>query len=255
PQRQPGFNIIRIMILRSELRTADSKRLAGWARAYGNGQLMLTNRQNVELRFVPDDRVEPLLTEIRNAGYPVDGFERFPDMVACVGSTLCNPSVSDTPNMYWRLWQDASNDRRFWQQVGPLRINLTGCPNSCAQHWIADIGLRGARLRRDAGSQDGFAIHVGGDLSGQGHVGEFVAQVGADQAVAVIRRLLTHYVTNRIGSEETFGQFARRLGGKRLAQLLGSVPTAETPDNVRNLLMQPVFDQVLSEARADESSP
>ena len=255
PQKQPGYNVVRIMILRSELKTADARRIAGWAREYGNGQLMLTNRQNVELRFVPGDKVEPLLAEVREAGYPTDGFERFPDMVACVGSTLCNPSVSDTPNMYWRLWHDVANDREFWQQVGPLRINLTGCPNSCAQHWVADIGLRGARLRRDAGSQEGFAIHVGGDLSGQGHIGEFVAQVGADQAVAVIRRLLTHYVTNRVGSEETFGQFARRLGGKRLTQLLGSVPTAETPDNVRNLLMHPVFDQVLSEARAHEPRP
>jgi sulfite reductase beta subunit-like hemoprotein len=183
PQRQAGFNTVRLMILRSELTSAQCRQIAAWARRCGDGSLMFTARQNVQIRFVPDAQVEALVREIHDAGYVTEGHERLPDMVACVGTTQCNLAVSDTPNTYRRLYAELASDKALWQQVGQLRIHMNGCPNSCAQHWIADIGLRGMRKEMATGSEEGFTICVGGGLSGPGHIAQPVCDVPATEVV------------------------------------------------------------------------
>lgn len=250
PQRQPGFNTVRVMILRSEMTAQDARRFADWSRRYGNGTLMLTARQNIQIRFVPDNRVEPLLAEIRQAGFVTEGHERLPDMVACVGTTQCNLAVSDTPNTYRRLYEELAGDKEFWQKVGPLRIHMNGCPNSCAQHWIADIGLRGMRKETEQGSEEGFTIAIGGGLSGPGYIAQPVCDVPATAVVPTIRRMLEIYLERRESSHETFGAFARRVGAAQMAEWLGVPPAPPEPINERNQRLQRVFDETL-----EESSP
>lgn len=247
PQRQAGFNTVRLMILRSELTSAQCRQIAAWARRCGDGSLMFTARQNVQIRFVPDAQVAALVREIHEAGYVTEGHERLPDMVACVGTTQCNLAVSDTPNTYRRLYAELASDKALWQQVGQLRIHMNGCPNSCAQHWIADIGLRGMRKEMATGSEEGFTICVGGGLSGPGHIAQPVCDVPATEVVPTVRKLLEIYVAQRAGAQETFGVFARRIGPRRLADLIGVVPAPEEPVNERNLRLQRTFDEAISE--------
>lgn len=247
PQRQKGFNTVRVMILRSEMTSAQARQFAEWARRFGDGSLMLTARQNIQIRFVPDDKVEPLRAEIRAAGFVTEGHERLPDMVACVGTTQCNLAVSDTPNTYHRLYDELASDKAFWEQVGQLRIHMNGCPNSCAQHWIADIGLRGMRKEMPTGSEEGFTICIGGGLSGPGYIGQPVCDVSATAVVPTVRRMLEIYLEQRAGREETFGAFARRIGGAKMAELLGVPHAPPEPVNERNQRLQRVFDEAMSE--------
>lgn len=246
-QRQTGFNTVRPIILRSELTAADARRFAGWSRDYGNGTIMFTNRQNLELRFVPDNKVDALLKEVHGAGYRTDGLERLPDMVACVGTTQCNLAVSDTPNTYRHLYRDLAADRELWEKVGPLRINMNGCPNSCAQHWIADIGLRGTRKREEIGSEEGFDIFVGGRLSGSGHIGEHVCMVTGPEVSGALRQMLEIYLDQRRDEKETFGAYSRRIGGKEFARLLGEKRNSQEPVNIRNIKLRPLFHQAVTE--------
>ncbi len=247
PQRQAGFSTVRVMIDRSELRSAELRRFAQWTRDFGNGELMYTNRQNVELRFVPDDKVDALLAELHAAGYRTEGHERLPDMVACVGTTYCNLAVSDTPNTYWRLRRELTDNEELWKEVGHLRINMNGCPNSCAQHWTADIGLRGTRETQIEGSDEGFSLFVGGSLAGPGHIAQHVCDLRANQASAGIRRLLEVYLERREAGER-FGDFVRRVGPESLREWMGPIPLAsETPVNIRNLHADPLFNEALKE--------
>ena len=248
PQRQAGFNTVRLLILRSELTSAQARQLAAWARRYGDGTLMMTARQNIQLRFVPDAQVEPLLAEIRAAGFETEGLERMPDMVACVGTTQCNLAVSDTPNTYHRLYAELAADKAFWSAVGPLRIHMNGCPTSCAQHWIADIGLRGMRKATATGSEEGFDVCVGGSLAGPGHIGRSVTTVPAAAVVPTVRRLLEVYLQQRTGPQETFGAFARRVGVAKLAELAGVPPAPAEAVNELNQRLRPVFSQAVAEA-------
>jgi len=245
-QRQPGCVTVRIMVLRSEMTSADARRFAAWARGFGNGTLMLTNRQNIHIRFVAAARVEALVGDIRQAGYATEGFERLPDMVACVGTTYCNLAVSDTPNTYRRLYQELASETDLWRRVGSLRIHLNGCPNSCAQHWIADIGLRGMRKEQREGSEEGFSICVGGGLSGQGYVAQTVCDVPSSQVVPTVRRMLEIYLSRREPGE-AFGVFVRRIGAPKLAALIGAVRAPAEPTNETDARLGPLFDQVVIE--------
>lgn len=247
PQRQPGTNTVRVMIMRSEMSTKQVRQVAQWARTYGDGSVMLTARQNLQIRFVPDVQVPALLQELKDAGYTTEGHERLPDMVACVGTTQCNLAVSDTPNTYRKLYEELASDKPFWEQVGQLRIHMNGCPNSCAQHWIADLGLRGMRKERENGSEEGFTICVGGGLAGPGYIGQPIGDVPATEVVPTVRRLLQHYVKNRTDANEKFGAYARRVGAARLSQELGLVPGTGEPASDRNQRLSKTFDEVISE--------
>lgn len=247
PQKQTGLNTVRLLVMRSELTSAQARQIAQWARSYGDGSIMFTARQNVQIRSVPDAKVAPLLAEIRAAGFPTEGHERLPDMVACVGTTQCNLAVSDTPNTYRRLYAELGSDPSFWQRVGQLRIHMNGCPNSCAQHWIADIGLRGMRKETATGSEEGFNICIGGGLSGPGYIGQSVCDVPATAVVPTVRRMLELYLEQRRDERERFGEFARRIGAARMAELLGVVPAPPEPVNERNQRLQRVFDEAMSE--------
>jgi sulfite reductase beta subunit-like hemoprotein len=250
PQKQAGLNTVRIMIRRSEFSGDEGTRFAAWASEFGGGAIALTNRQNLEIRDVPDARTGALVDQIKAAGYCVDGFEHLPDVVACVGTTLCNLAVSDTPNAYRAIVDELGFDEALWKAIGPLRINLNGCPNSCAQHWIADIGLRGTRTRGPNGSEEGFAIFVGGRLDAGGHIAELVRDVPASDLVQEMRAILELYLDQR-QPDELFGDFARRLGGSGLAALTAPAPIASEaePINQRNLRVSASLDDVYREAR------
>lgn len=242
-----GKFAVRVMIPRSELSDTDARRFAGWARDFGDGEVMFTARQNLILRNVPEDRVGDLETAIANAGFRLDAHEHLPDVVACVGTTMCNLAVSDTPGTYRRIVAELGADAAWWRRIGPLTINMNGCPNSCAQHAAHDIGLRGTRREEETGSDEGYSIYVGGSLAGTGHVGDYVGDVVAADVVPALRRLLDVYLELRRDGHERFGTFARRVGAEALRRALG-VADQEDPANVRNLRLRPVFDEVFEAA-------
>lgn len=246
PQRQAGMNTVRVMIPRSEMSGRSARTFARWARQFGDGTLMLTARQNIQFRFVPEAQVQPLLDQIHAAGFSTEGFEKLPDMVACVGTTQCNLAVGDTPNAYRRLQAELAGDKKFWEQVGPLKIHMNGCPNSCAQHWIADLGLRGMRKELPTGSEEGFQICVGGGLDGPGHISMPLCEVPMTSLVATVRRILEIYVEKRTGKEETFSEFSRRVGVAQFATWLDLPPAPPEAPSELNQRLQPLFDQVVA---------
>jgi sulfite reductase beta subunit-like hemoprotein len=212
PQRQPGLNTVRIQIPRSELSTEVSRHICDWANRYGNRSVVFTNRQNVELRNVPNDRLPALLDEISTAGLHVDGHERLPDVVACVGSTVCRMGVADTTAAHRVLSEALRADPALVDAVGHIRLNITGCPNNCAHAWVSDIGLRGKRIHRPDGiSVEGFDIFVGGRVHGAGRIAHWVGDTPASEVVAAIRRILDFYLESRLDETETFCAFAERV--------------------------------------------
>ncbi len=249
PQRQSGYSTVRVIVPRSELTARDVRSFAGWAREYGDARVLLTARQNVHFRFVPTDRVPEFLSELKAQGWVVEGFEHAPDIVACVGTTVCNLAVSDTPTAHRKLSSALAVDPDYWRRVGPLRIHLNGCPNSCAQHWIGDIGLRGMRRADEQGSEEGFTLCVGGSLEGEGHVSQPVCDVPTSVVAVVVRRLLDAYLEHRHGPEEQFSAFARRVGAAQCARLIGEVPAPREALNVRNLRLGPALRTLVEEAR------
>lgn len=221
PQKQDGLSVVRVMIPRSELKTDRSRVIIRLADELGGSKVMFTNRQNLELHDVPNENVDTLLNELHREGFRTEGHEWLPDIVACVGTTMCKMAVSDSPDAYHRLYEALAPDEDYWKKIGPLRINITGCPNNCAHAWIADIGLRGKRIRNDeGGSDEGYVVFVGGKLSEEGKIAEELCDIRTSEVVPALRRILDIYLGNRQSDEETFNDFCARIGIEKFRELV-----------------------------------
>ena len=130
-------------------------------------------------------------------------------------------AVADCPDAYHRLYDALAHDEKYWKAVGPLRINITGCPNHCAHAWIADIGLRGRRTRNETGgSTEGYTVFVGGKLSEAGKIAEELCDIRTDELVPGIRRILDLYLDKRQNGAETFCDFCARIGIETFRKLV-----------------------------------
>ncbi len=233
-QKTKGLFVVRAIIKRSELSGQEARRFAAWAEQFGDGTLVFTNRQNLLFRSVPAAKVPALSALLKKEGYITEGFEHVPDIVACVGTTVCNLAVADVPNTYKSMMKDLALDEAWWRKVGPVRINMNGCPNSCAQHAIADIGLRGLRKRTERGSEEGYSVFIGGSLAGAGHVAEPVCDVTAPYVVPLLKKMLDIYVKERRSAAETFAAFSKRITASGMKALLGDIPFGTDPVGERN---------------------
>lgn len=221
PQKDPNKSIVRILIPRSEIKTAESRIISKLADELGGGILMFTNRQNIELHDVPNENVDKLIEELHKSGFRTNGHEHLPDIVACVGTTLCKMAVSDSPDAYHRLYAALATDSTYWKAIGTLRINITGCPNNCAQAWIADIGLRGTRTRNpEGGSTEGYSIFVGGKLSEAGKIAEYLCDATAGEIVPAVKKVLDTYLAHRESDGELFVDFCERIGIGKFQELV-----------------------------------
>ncbi|NNJ69770.1 MAG: nitrite/sulfite reductase [Kiritimatiellales bacterium] len=221
PQQADGKSIVRILISRSELKTADSRTISRLSDELGGGIIMFTNRQNIELHDVPSENTDQLISELHKAGFRTEGHEHLPDIVACVGTTMCKMAVSDSPDAYHRLYDALAGDEKYWKSIGTLRINITGCPNNCAQAWIADIGLRGTRTRNpEGGSIEGYSIFVGGKLSEAGRIAEYLCDVPNEEIVPAVRKVLDTYLAHRETDAELFVDFCERIGIEQFQELV-----------------------------------
>lgn len=221
PQQQDNLSVVRVMIPRSELKVAEATRISELADRLGGGCVMFTNRQNVELHNVPTENIEALVTALHEAGFRTEGHEHLPDIVACVGTTMCKMAVSDSPDAYHRLYNELTADEQYWKEIGPLRINITGCPNNCAHAWIADIGLRGTRTRNDdGGSTESYSIFVGGKLSEAGKIAEHLCDAPAEAIVPAVRKVLDTYLDQRLNADEIFTDFCARIGIETFKELV-----------------------------------
>jgi ferredoxin-nitrite reductase len=207
--------------------------------------VLFTVRQNLVIRGVPDENVEELVAKLREHGYMLEGFEQLPDMVACVGTTMCNLAVADTPVTYRNLMDELTKDESWWKDIGYLLIHMNGCPNSCGHQAIADIGLRGLRKRGECGSEEGYTIFVGGSLAGEGYTAVPLCDVTQSYVVPMVKALLNVYLEQRESPAVTFSEFARAQGVDKLSEFLEGKESADNNVSFRNQKMESVFQSAL----------
>lgn len=191
PRDDEGLAIQRIMVPKGEITSEDLLRIAELSELYGDKFVYSTNRQNLELHGVDPAKIPELKAEIEKLGLRAEGFFGLQDVVSCVGTKYCPLAVSYTHGMFDRL-QDIVQDERFALIREKVVINITGCPNSCSPYYIADIGLRGLRIRRDVGSIEGYQIRIGGT---QERFGEVLGEYMGYDCVRVVRTVLETFLT------------------------------------------------------------
>jgi ferredoxin-nitrite reductase len=206
-QRQPGLSSIGIAIPVGRMRADQMRALAKFADDFGNGELRVTVWQNVILPNVADENVAAAVTAIKSIGFDVSASTITGCVVACTGNTGCRFSATDTKGQ--ALVLAGYLDERV-QLDAPINIHLTGCPHSCAQHYIADIGLLGVQVPQGDGAVEGYHVYVGGGVEQERGLGREIAKgIPFAEVPPMLERLLQAYRSKRI-PEETFVEFARR---------------------------------------------
>jgi ferredoxin-nitrite reductase len=226
PQKQPGRCYVGLSVTVGRMPGRNLVEAARLATEYGDGGLRLATDQNLILTGVPEQRVGRLLAEPLLAEHsPTPGaFER--GVVACTGSEFCRFAIVETKARaaQWareldrRLGPDQTGD-------GVVRMHFSGCPASCAQPQIADIGFRGETAHRDDQILEAVDVGLGGSLGTDAAFVDWVEGAKpVDEVPEALASLLGRYRTERRDGE-TFHQWCRRLPNAELrATLQGGRP-------------------------------
>ncbi len=203
PQIQPGLHVIGVAIPVGRLPVAQMHALASIAERYGSGELRLTVWQNLLIPNVPSAHLDAALSAIRAAGLDVTAGAVLRGTVACTGNRGCKYAATDTKADAVALAQFL--DARFPIQQ-PVNLHVTGCPHSCAQHYIGDIGLLGAKVN----GAEGYQVVIGGGSDhDRGLARELIPAIAFTDLPLAMDRLFTVYIAQR-APEESFLAFTRR---------------------------------------------
>ncbi|MGA8288952.1 MAG: nitrite reductase, partial [Acidobacteriaceae bacterium] len=140
--------------------------------------------------------------------------------IACTGAEFCKLAITETKGFTrWLVEEMEQRVPEFDQQI---KLNVTGCPNSCGQHWIADIGIEGKKIKRDGKMVDAYYFCVGGAVGLHQSVGRPVGyRCAATEVPDAMERLLRKYLASRAEGENLRSYFARHSDGELRDQLAG----------------------------------
>lgn len=218
-QAQPGLSSIGIVVPVGRMSAEQMLGLAELADTCSDGELRTTVWQNIVLPNVRNVRVAEAVGAISAMGYAVSSTAISGCVVACTGNSGCRFSATDTKQHALKLAQHL--DQRFELDT-PINIHLTGCPNSCAQHRVADIGLLGTLVPSASGPVEGYHLFIAGGVEQERGLGrEFAQNVPVPELSQLLEGLLDVYQGHR-NPGESFVDFARRYDIHALRTLVGA---------------------------------
>ena len=207
PQKQTGLNYVGVAIPVGQLTPKQMLRLADLADNYGCGEVRLTVWQNLILPNVPDHFVETVKKALVKMGLHWQQSNLRSGILACTGNSYCKFAQANTKGHALALADHL--DKRF-KLDQPINIHLTGCPNSCAQHYMGDIGLLGTKVKVQGESVDGYHVFVGGGFGDRQAVGRQVFNgISFNDLKPTLEKMLKGYLRHR-HTGEVFQDFAKR---------------------------------------------
>ena len=219
-----GKHYIGVLTPVGRMSVAQMHALADIADEFGRGEIRLTVWQNLIIPGIAEGNLQAAITAIQAAGMDHRNNTLTGGLIACTGSQGCKFAAADTKSQAILLGNHLSSKMILDQ---PVNIHLTGCQNSCAQHYIGDIGMMGTRVKVEDGSTvDGYNIVLGGGVDDtQAIAREIWKSVRADEMPALIEQILVIYLRDRI-KDESFAQFANRHTTDQLTELCDPAKTA-----------------------------
>jgi len=239
PQRTPGLSYVGASVLRGRLSGDQLVAAADLADAYGSGSLRTTVSQNFVIVDVPNHKTAELAGKLNLLGIHVDGSSFWRGAIACTGTEFCKLAITETKG-FTRWLVDELEDRLpgFDQQ---LRLHVTGCSNGCGQHWIADIGLEGKKIKHQGALVDAYYFCLGGSVGLHAAISEPAGyRALATDVPDSIERLLRQYLSTRKHEENLRAWFARHTNEELHAYLSGGelefaardLPSGQVPHGV-----------------------
>lgn len=222
PQKQPDKFYVGASVLRGRISAEQLLAIADLADRFAQGEVRTTTMQNILIVNVPKQNTGLLADALAGIGLRVEASPFWRGAVACTGTEFCKLAITETKGFArWVVEELEERVPGFDQQI---KLNVTGCPNSCGQHWIADLGLEGKKIKVDGKLTDAYYFCVGGSV---GHVQSIARPVGyrclATDVPQSIARLLRNYTELRTEGE-SLQQFFARKSNEEIRNFLGGSP-------------------------------
>jgi ferredoxin-nitrite reductase len=219
PQSQPGLYYIGASVPVGQITAKQLKSIAEIAEHYGSGEIRLTVWQNFLIPHVPEAFVETVCKRLNRLGFHTLPSPVRSGVIACTGNKYCKYSSTDTKGHAIEL-ADYLEKRVKLDQ--PVNIHFTGCPHSCAQHYMGDVGLLGAKVKVNGESVEGYHVCLGGGFGNHQHVGrQIFTGIPFEDLKPLMEKILGVYLHRR-QEGETFQKFCNRHEIGKLQELFSA---------------------------------
>jgi sulfite reductase beta subunit-like hemoprotein len=219
PQRQEGFNTVTVKVTRGDLSPDQFRGLAQIMRDYTGGFARSTVQQNLVLRWVRDEAVYDVWRRLAELKLGGSGAREITDVVSCPGTDSCKLGITASMGLNQAIQERVEQMEITDPLTKQVHIKMSGCPNGCSQHHIANIGFYGASLKVGGKPVPAYIPHLGGNYEG----GEVVygarlkSRIPAKRVPDAVERWLRLYEAER-NDGEAFNDYAERVGTKRFEE-------------------------------------
>ena len=228
-QRQPGYAFVTITLPLGDITADQTRSLADISRKYVKDTIRATVEQNIVLRWVTMTDLPALYKELTEIGLGDPGAESLVDITACPGTDSCKLGVSSSRGLAAHL-RGYFIESGHKEDIKDFRIKISGCPNSCGQHHIANIGFFGASRRIGEHIAPYYQVFLGGHMiENASSYGLSTGKIHGKYIPEFIEELTGKYSDEKI-EEETFTDYVARLGKAEIKQILSKydkIPTYE----------------------------
>ena len=212
-QKQQGFHGVYVKLLLGDMSSDLARVFADIAEKYSADDIRITVNQGYLLKFITKEALVPLFNELNKVGLAEPGFDSTADITACPGTDTCNLGISSSTGIARALESVIKNEYPDLIHNNDLKIKISGCPNSCAQHSLAGIGFHGSSIKNGVHVLPAIQVLLGGGVNsgGEGEIAERVIKLPSKRGPEILRVLLDDYETN--GNEgEYYKDYFKRQG-------------------------------------------
>lgn len=221
-QRQSGFNMVYVRVERGDIFEEQWQPLADIAREFAGGRARIDQQQNIVFRWVRDESIYSLYRALKEIGLANTGRETIRDIVTCPGTDSCKLGITSSMGLNKALGEKLDNMDLSDSLVSQIHIKASGCPNSCGQHHVANIGFHGAVMKGGGGQVPAYELFLGGaSTDGPVRVGYRIrSRIPAKRAPEALEMVIDHYKSQReLG--ESFNEFMDRVGTQPFEDMFG----------------------------------
>jgi sulfite reductase (ferredoxin) len=220
-QKQQGFVTVEVKITRGDLTPEQFRALGQIMRKYAGGYARTTVQQNLVLRWVREESVYDVWRELSELGFGDAGSREIADVVSCPGTDSCKLGITSSMGLNQAVQERIEAMDVRDPLTRQIHIKMSGCPNGCAQHHIADIGFYGASIKVGEHTIPAYIPHVGGVYEGGGVAfgRRLKLRLPAKRVPEAVERWIHHYEANR-QEGEAWGAFCERVGTGELEALV-----------------------------------
>ena len=221
-QKQSGYHTVTAKLPLGDISPVQFRQLANLSRTYGASRVRLTHQQNLAIRWVPEGALFEVWSKLKEIGFGDAGALEITDVVSCPGTDSCKLGITSSMGL-GRAISDAVAviDKEADPLIRKMHIKMSGCPNGCGQHHVADIGFHGAAAKGPSGQVPAYELFLGGGFEeGDTRIGLRVkTKVPAKRMPDALSKVLDFYKAER-QDEEIFRDFAARVGPESFEPLL-----------------------------------